>query len=110
MTLWLDQEDRVREFEFSGHAGYGAYGEDIVCAAVSALSIAAANGLEHYLSRLPQVEGEDGYVRCVLPELSEPELNQAQWILHTMSQAVEEIQQTYGDRYLIIERRRWTPC
>ncbi len=110
LTLWLDEQERVHQFELSGHAGYGVYGEDIVCAAVSALSIAAVNGLEHFLSHPPQVEEKDGYLTCALPELSELELDQAQWILQTMSMAAQEIQRTYGEQHLTIERRRWTPC
>ena len=35
-------------FHVSGHAGYGAYGQDIVCAAVSALVVNTMNSVEQF--------------------------------------------------------------
>ena len=110
MTLWVDEHDRIRKFELTGHANFAPYGQDIVCAGVSALSIAAVNGLEHFLSVAPQVEETEGFLTCVLSELDERELEQAQWILQTMRLGIEEIQRTYGQEYVKVEQRRWTPC
>lgn len=83
MILWLDEDQRIRKFELTGHAGYAEYGQDIVCAAISALSISAVNGLEHFLPQQPevQVRDSDGYLTCSLPELDPQTLEQAQWIL-----------------------------
>ncbi len=35
----LDSNQRITSFKMTGHADSGPYGQDIVCAAVSALSI-----------------------------------------------------------------------
>ena len=94
----------------SGHAGYADAGQDIVCAGVSALSIAAANGLEHFLSVAPKVQEAEGHLTCELVGISEQDLEKAQWILQTMTLGIEQIQATYGQDYILIDRRRWTPC
>ncbi|WP_068964929.1 ribosomal-processing cysteine protease Prp [Desulfosporosinus sp. BG] len=108
--VWADEQGRIREFELSGHAGFAEEGSDIVCAGVSALSIAAVNGLEHFLSVAPKVQEAEGHLTCELPEVKEQELESAQWILQTMTLGIEQIQMTYGQNYIFIDRRRWTPC
>ncbi|EHQ91781.1 ribosomal-processing cysteine protease Prp [Desulfosporosinus youngiae] len=108
--IWADDRGQIREFEMSGHAGFAEEGQDIVCAGVSALSIAAVNGLEHFLSVAPKVREADGHITCQLVEVSEQELEKAQWILQTMALGIEKIQAAYGQDYIFIDRRRWTPC
>lgn len=108
--IGADDQGRIRAFELSGHAGYADSGQDIVCAGVSALSIAACNGLEHFLSVAPIVQEADGNLTCELVGISEQELEKAQWILQTMSLGIKQIQATYGQDYIFIDRRRWTPC
>jgi uncharacterized protein YsxB (DUF464 family) len=112
LNLWLDESQRIHKFELNGHAGYAEFGQDIVCAAVSALSISAVNGLEYFLPVKPEVEAIDpkGFLSCSLPGLEPQTLEQAQWILRTMVLGVEAIQQSYGEKYVKITRRRWTPC
>ena len=108
--VWVDDQGRIRKFELSGHAGFAEEGQDIVCAGVSALSIAAINGLEHFLSVAPKVQESDGHLTCQLLGIIEQELEKAQWILQTMKLGIEQIQATYGQDYIFVDRRRWTPC
>lgn len=108
--IWADDQGRIRAFELSGHAGYANSGQDIVCAGVSALSIAAYNGLEHFLSVAPKVQEADGHLTCQLVGIPEQELEKAQWILQTMMLGIEQIHATYSQDYIFIDRRRWTPC
>lgn len=94
----------------SGHAGFAEEGQDIVCASVSALSIAAVNGLEHFLGLVAKEPENNGPLSCRLDGITEPDLEKAQWILQTMALGIEQIQATYGQEYILIDRRRWTPC
>ena len=105
-----DKEGFIWQFTVKGHAGFAEEGQDIVCAGISALSIAAVNGLEHFLSVGPKVQEADGHLTCQLFGIPEQELEKAQWILQTMTLGIEQIQTTYGQDYIIIDRRRWTPC
>lgn len=110
LIVWLDEKERIRQFELSGHAGFAEEGQDIVCAGVSALSISAVNGLERFLPVAPSVQARDGYLACRLAEASEQDLEKAQWILQTMLLGIAQIQKAYGPNYIVIDRRRWTPC
>ena len=58
----------IRGFDVSGHAEYAPYGEDIVCAAVSILTIATVNSLEAQLGEVQAQVAEEGRVTCFLPE------------------------------------------
>ena len=48
MTVFEDSEQNIRGIELKGHAGYGEEGEDIICAAVSALVLNAAGSVEAF--------------------------------------------------------------
>lgn len=52
-TFYTNEQDRIWSFEIHGHAGFAQNGDpDIVCAAVSALSLNTVNGLERFLKIL----------------------------------------------------------
>ena len=42
------KENKICAFEISGHAGYAPHGEDIVCAAVTILSLNTVNAIAVY--------------------------------------------------------------
>ena len=46
--FFKDSSSVIRGFSLTGHAEYGEYGSDIVCAAVSALSVNTANSIEEF--------------------------------------------------------------
>ena len=49
-------------FHISGHSGYAPEGEDIVCAAVSAMSYLTANTVIEVLGIHPEVSVSDGFM------------------------------------------------
>jgi len=57
-------------FEISGHAGFANHGKDIVCAAVSVLSINTANALSELTSNKVDIQmNDDGYLKVTAKEL-----------------------------------------
>ncbi|HZK09894.1 MAG TPA: ribosomal-processing cysteine protease Prp [Clostridia bacterium] len=65
----FEQEDGLLvAFSSKGHAQAGDPGEDIVCAAVSALLFSVVNTLEHYHAMLDVKMGAKGFLRCELKE------------------------------------------
>ena len=85
-----------------GHAGYAKRGRpDILCAAVSALTIGTINSLEQLAGEKVTVteDAQTGFLRCdfdgVLQEKSV-------FLLDSMVFSLENLSREYGDRYLQI--------
>jgi len=87
-----DKERFIREYTVKGHAYAGDPGNDIVCAAVSAIAYTGANALEE-LAGIRLIDGKgpkvltikDGYMKCVLPyEIDPDKKNTIKIILETM--------------------------
>lgn len=81
-----------------GHAGYAEAGNDIICAAVSALT----QGLVHALQALTEdpvtCQISDGHIDIHYRDLSE----RGTLLIDSFFLAVSDIQLTYGDRYVSI--------
>lgn len=95
---------RVTGFTVTGHSGQAAHGKDIVCAAVTALSETAVLGLRHVAVALPQVEMEDGFLRCELPPLEGEQETRAQAIVETMVLGLRDIARDYKRHLRVSER------
>ena len=68
VTFYRDSRDRLSSIFATGHAEFAEHGEDIVCAAVSAILQSARLGLESY-ARIPlDVRQESGTMRLHWPE------------------------------------------
>lgn len=93
---------RIASFEVSGHAGSARYGKDIVCAAVSAVTLTAVEGLRQVAGLDPQVVINDdtGYLSLDLG--SDVTSSDAQTILATMLAGLYAIAQD-NPRYVKIE-------
>ena len=83
----------IRFFESKGHASYGEAGQDIVCAAVSALSINCANSLEALTEDAFTVENADGYLTIRLEE--EPSAA-ASLLMESLALGLSAIEDEYG--------------
>ena len=55
-------------FSVSGHAGAGAFGRDIVCAAVSSAVMLTANTITDYLFCKADVKDQNGKIMLVLKD------------------------------------------
>ncbi|GAK46945.1 hypothetical protein LOSG293_010430 [Secundilactobacillus oryzae JCM 18671] len=81
--------DRISGFEITGHADSGPYGMDIVCAAVSVLSISTVNGLSSVAAIDPQVESDEangGLLKVGIPKASD---DQQQLVVDALLQSFE---------------------
>lgn len=97
----------VIEFKAHGHAEYDDWGQDIVCAAVSALTFAAVNGLIAHAELQPDIEADEnsGLLNCRLhPDMLQGEAGiKAQAILETMITGLEEMAKLYSDHIEVKE-------
>ena len=97
-VAFFRKEGRIVGFESEGHAGYADSGQDIVCAAVSALLITCVNGLESVVSIEPTVRQNDeaGYLKASLPDcLDEAQLHDAGIVFAVAEQGLQAIAQQY---------------
>lgn len=101
--------DPIISFELSGHAESGPYGEDIVCAAVSALSIGTVNSLIEISHVDPDIEMHDeegGYLSVTLPNnLSKEKEHDAQLLLESLCLSLKSVQEEYPEYINLREDR-----
>ena len=98
VVIQRNQRGEITAFQVNGHAGYGEPGEDIVCAAVSAISIGMVNAVEAVLGiRLPAEVKEDGFLRCWLPVIADEAAHgKVQLLLEAMVAALQSVETEYG--------------
>ena len=88
------------EFISKGHAGYAEAGQDIVCAAVSALIINTVNSLEKFTDDNFDVHEKDGFISIHFRNnLSE----RAMLLMDSLLLGLTEIAGSYNNRYLTVK-------
>ena len=88
-------------FECRGHAGYAEAGRDVVCAAVSALTITCVNALETVAGVKPLVRAAEGRMLLALPKGAGRD---AQVILLSLRQGLRDLQDQYPRHLRLIEK------
>ena len=81
-----------------GHARYAETGNDIICAAVSALAQGLIHSMEALTDDRISYQIRDGHIDLKCGNLSE----QGKLLIDSFFIAVSDIQMTYGDRYVKI--------
>ncbi|MDN5362248.1 MAG: uncharacterized protein PWP70_1295 [Moorella sp. (in: firmicutes)] len=106
VTFWQGKDGNLRGFVITGHAGYGPKGEDIICAAVSALAQTAVLSLQEHLEpedKEPVVSIREGNLQCLIPDgLSPAGASTAGVILKTLEIGLQAIASDY-DKYMRME-------
>jgi hypothetical protein len=102
ITLKYDPEGMILGFECRGHSGYSQEGSDIVCAAVSALSIACSNSLVTVAGCTPSVHEKDAYLSV---SVSPQDMNHdTQVIFRVFEQGIQDIVHAYP-QYISLTKR-----
>ncbi|MFR5602291.1 MAG: ribosomal-processing cysteine protease Prp [Lachnospiraceae bacterium] len=101
VTVFQDSDKEYVGITLTGHAGYGEYGQDIVCASVSALVLNMANSVEHFTEDgfEGQVEEESGsfFFRFTTAISLESKL-----LMDSLILGLENIKEEYGAQYITI--------
>ncbi len=96
---------RLVGFNAEGHCGYANSGEDIVCAAVSALLQTAVLGITQLVNCPAAFEMEDGELYLMIDSsIKGDRLKQAELIIGTMQLGLRSIEEEYSDYLKLIER------
>ncbi|HIQ74080.1 MAG TPA: ribosomal-processing cysteine protease Prp [Candidatus Cottocaccamicrobium excrementipullorum] len=103
-TVFQDSEGQICGVELRGHAGYGEYGQDIICSAVSVLAINFANSVETFT--------EDGFTGEVDQEKGDFSFHftdhissQSRLLMDSMVLGLKTIAESYGNEYISIQYR-----
>ncbi|MDN2452375.1 ribosomal-processing cysteine protease Prp [Lactobacillus sp. UCMA15818] len=102
---FIYRKNRLIGFKIKGHAESGEYGQDIVCAAVSTLSISTVNGLEQLAKAKLYVDSDEldgGFMRAQLDD-SAIDNEAAQLLLANFKLGISDVATSYSDYIKIIE-------
>ena len=90
-------------FSSKGHAGYAEAGFDIICAAVSALTVNTINSIEKFTDDAFKAEAKDGMLRWKFTEF--PLSKETNLLMNSLILGLYDIQENYGKNYIkIIEK------
>ena len=96
VTIYKDSSQYNR-FSVEGHAGYAQKGFDIICAAVSALTVNTVNSIETFTEDRLSAEEKNGFLTC---QLEVPLSQQAVLLMDSMVLGLTDIQNNYGKQYI----------
>ncbi|MFD1429914.1 ribosomal-processing cysteine protease Prp [Lacticaseibacillus mingshuiensis] len=103
-----DASGDIAHFLITGHADSGDFGHDIVCAAVSAVSIGAVNGIESLAGFEPDVQADEvngGHLDVAFDKTVSGEQHHiAQLLLENLLLSLQSIAEQYGDYVTITTR------
>ncbi len=100
----------IRKFTAIGHAGYGDFGEDILCAAVSAIAQTVIGSLQDIAGLNPDYTLQDGNIRCEIPDpmtLSDQQLETARILMESFAVGCRQIEATYGSDFISVKTKRF---
>ncbi|MDO4324406.1 MAG: ribosomal-processing cysteine protease Prp [bacterium] len=100
VTVYRDCEN-TRGILIKGHAGYGEYGSDILCASVSALTLNAFNSIEQFTDDAfdGSVDEEIGLFEMHFTESVSPK---SQLLMDSLVLGLQSISESYGKKYIRI--------
>nr|MDD6336262.1 ribosomal-processing cysteine protease Prp [bacterium] len=112
-VIWhLGRDERFKGFQADGHAGDQPAGQNVVCAAISAILQTAVLGLTEVcrIEAVCHADDETGHLSCSVPRwLSEEASIKADVILRTAACGLKSIQMGYPEALTMIEEVK-PPC
>ena len=104
VTVLVDSEHNYTGIEMLGHAGYaGSHqdGQELVCAAVSALVLNMTNSVEQFTQDTfdAEMEEESG---CFQFHFSDVISSESKLLMNSLIFGLEDIEETYGEPYIKI--------
>ncbi len=100
LTIYRDLEGNSIGIKLQGHAGYADAGFDIVCSAVSALSINLVNSIEKFTEDIFELDIKNGYIYLLLRgDIS----SSSKLLLNSCILGLQEIKKQYGNKYINIK-------
>ncbi len=102
ITFHKTKAGEYRDFICSGHAGFGSYGKDIVCASISILVINTINSLEEIVHEKITVDTDEkrGLIIC---RFERPLQETSKVLVDSLVLGLSQIAAQYGGKYCKLE-------
>lgn len=103
-TIFVDSEQCYQGIDLSGHAGYAddyQEGQELVCAAVSALVLNMANSVEQFTDDTFEVEEEEEEGRFSFRFLSKIS-SESKLLMNSLVFGLQNIEEDYKEPYIKI--------
>jgi uncharacterized protein YsxB (DUF464 family) len=105
VTIIKSSDDNFKRIEVEGHAGFAEYNKDIVCAAISSMTINLVNSIEKFTD--DRFSGSaDPDKGIITLEFSEVPSRDADLLCKSFELGVTSISKQYGKKFLNIKFRR----
>ena len=106
VTIYQNHSNVYCGFRMEGHAGFAAYGSDIVCSAVSVLVINTMHSVEQFTD--DQFDGAVHKEQDVVSFdiLSEPVSEAAGLLMNSLVLGLKALQDEYGKKYINIKIKK----
>ncbi|NJP40993.1 ribosomal-processing cysteine protease Prp [Oscillospiraceae bacterium HV4-5-C5C] len=101
-----DDQRQIRRIEARGHADYAPNGEDIICAAVTAVLTTCISALTDLAGIEPVTKVLEGDILLELPDLeslSRQQQTQVDTIMSVAALGCKQIEFSYGQRYVSVK-------
>jgi uncharacterized protein YsxB (DUF464 family) len=104
VEVYKNKKGIIYGFIISGHSGYAPKGSDIICSAVSALSVNCVYSIKQFTKdKIDLKVGEEGYLKCIVPKLANGSASKETVVLlKSCIFGIDNIRQSYGDKYIKI--------
>ncbi len=99
--FFVDSDGRYKGFKIYGHTEYADAGEDIVCAAISALSQNTVNSIDAFTEDKFSCDVEDGMLVFNLTD--DYISSESQLLLNALVLGLESIKEAYGSDFINIQ-------
>lgn len=100
IKIYRNQNKDIYRFSLDGHAGFAEEGEDIVCCAVSVLTVNTINALERFTEEVFTCDVDEkngGFLDFELIEMKDGRhSHDARLLLETMVCGLKDIENEYG--------------
>lgn len=91
------ESGKYKGFDCAGHAGYAQEGYDIICSAVSVLTVNTVNSIERFTEDKFSCSSKDGFVGL---KLDGAVSDKTALLLDSMILGLQDIQENYGNKYI----------
>ena len=103
ISFFTNDENEITGFDFIGHAGFADNGNDIVCAAVSALVFNTVNSIDQLTALEYDVKQDEKKGHFYFRLKGKPD-HDTNLLLNSLKLGVGEIQNEYGKKSIRIEK------